>query len=58
MYWKIARVDHYDLVRAIDKGHVTALLLELSRAFDTVNHELLIEVLKKRCAIVLLVASH
>ena len=43
---------HNDLVRAIDKGHVTALvLLDLSAAFDTVNHELLIEVLKKRFAI-------
>ena len=43
---------HNDLVRAIDKGYVTALvLLDLSAAFDTVNHELLIEVLKKRFAI-------
>ena len=43
---------HNDLVRAIDKGHVTALvLLDLSAAFDTVDHELLIEVLKKRFAI-------
>jgi len=41
-----------DLVRAIDKGHVTALLLlDLSAAFDTVDHELPIEVLKKRFAI-------
>jgi len=37
-----------DLIRAIDKGHVTALL---SAAFDTVDHELLIEVLKKQFAI-------
>jgi len=43
---------HNDFVRAIDKGHVTTLvLLNLSAAFDTVNHELLIEVLKKRFAI-------
>jgi hypothetical protein len=40
---------HNDLVRAIDKGHVTALvLLDLSAAFDTVDHKLLIEVLKNR----------
>jgi len=39
-----------DLVCAIDKGRVTALvLLNLSVAF--VDHELLIEVLKKRFAI-------
>ena len=43
---------HNDLVRSIDIGHVTALvLLDLSAAFDTVDHELLIEVLKKRFAI-------
>jgi Reverse transcriptase (RNA-dependent DNA polymerase) len=43
---------HNDLVRSIDKGHVTALvLLDLSAAFDTVDHELLIEVLKKWFAI-------
>jgi len=43
---------HNDLVCAIDKGHVTALvLIDLSEAFDTVDHELLIEVLKKRFAI-------
>jgi len=43
---------HNDLVRTIDKGHVTALVvLDLSAAFDTVDLELLIEVLKKRFAI-------
>jgi len=43
---------HNDLVRAIDKGHVTGLvLLYLSPTFDTVDHELLIEVLRKRFAI-------
>jgi len=43
---------HNDLARAIDRGHVTALvLLNLSAAFDTVDHELLIEMLKKRFAI-------
>jgi len=35
---------HDDLVRAIDKGHVTAL--DLSVAFDAVNQELLIEVVR------------
>jgi len=41
-----------DLIRAIDKGPVTVLvLLDLSTAFDTVDHELLIKVLKKRFAI-------
>ena len=43
---------HNDLVRSIDMGHVTALvLLDLSTALDTVDHELLIEVLKKRFTI-------
>jgi len=43
---------HNDLVRTIDTGHVTALVqLDLSAAFDTVDHELLIEVMKKRFAI-------
>jgi len=42
---------HNDLVRAIDKGHVTALvLLDLSAAIGTVDHELI------NCS--LLVASH
>jgi Reverse transcriptase (RNA-dependent DNA polymerase) len=41
-----------DLVRSIDMGHVTALvILDLGAAFDTMDHELLIEVLKKRFAI-------
>jgi len=45
-------IMHNDLVRAIDRGHVTALVLfDLSVAFDTVDHELLIEGLKKRFAI-------
>jgi hypothetical protein len=40
---------HNDLVCTIDKGHVTALvLLDFSAAFDTVDHKLLIEVLKNR----------
>jgi len=31
---------HNDLVRAIDKGHVTALvLLDFSAAYDTVDHK-------------------
>ena len=43
---------HNDLVSSIDKGHVTALaLLDLSAAYDMVDHELLIGVLKKQFAI-------
>ena len=43
-----------DLVRAMAMGHVTALvLINLSAAFDAVDHELLIEVLKKRFAILM-----
>jgi len=44
-------IAHDDVVRAIDKGHVTALVLhDLSAAFDTVDPELPIGVPKKRFA--------
>jgi hypothetical protein len=43
---------HNDLVRAADNGQVTALvLLDLSAAFDTVDHDLLLSVLDERFAL-------
>ena len=44
-------VVHNDLVRAADADHVTALvglLLDLSSAFDTVDHHILLSVLQQR----------
>jgi len=39
-------IVHNDLVRSIDRGHVMALvMLDLSAAFDTVDHEVLLEIL-------------
>jgi len=38
---------HNDLITTIDEGHVGALaLLDLSAAFDTVDHQLLLEILR------------
>ena len=43
---------HNDLIRAADDDHVTALvLLDLSSAFDTVDHDILLSVLAKRFGI-------
>jgi hypothetical protein len=40
---------HSDLVCATDRGHVSSLmLLDLSDAFDTVDHKLLLTVLSRR----------
>jgi len=45
-------IVHNDLVRAIDRGHVTALvMLDLSAAFDTVDHEVLLEILTHRFSV-------
>ena len=43
---------HNDLVAAIDKGDIGALiLLDLSAAFDTVDHSVLVEVMRERFGI-------
>jgi len=42
-------VVHNDIVGAIDQGHVAAFaLLDLSSAFDTVDHGTLLTILKSR----------
>ena len=43
---------HNDLVRAADTGHVSALvMLDLSAAFDTVDHAVLLNVLQNRFSV-------
>jgi hypothetical protein len=42
---------HNDLVRSIDDGQVAALLLDLSSAFDTVDHSLLLTILANRFSV-------
>jgi len=42
-----------DIIRAMDRGEVTALvLLDLSATFDTVDHCTLLDVLHRRFALV------
>ena len=43
---------HNDLISGVDQGNVGALaLLDLSSAFDTVGHRLLLAILQKRFAV-------
>jgi len=45
-------VVHNDIIRAIDEGHVVALaLLDLSSAFDTVDHPTLLSILQSRFSV-------
>ena len=44
---------HNDIIRVIDAGNVSVLvLLDLSAAFDTVDHDVLIEILNLRFGVV------
>ena len=45
-------VVHNDIIRVIDEGHVVALaLLDLSSAFDTVDHPTLLSILQSRFSV-------
>jgi len=45
-------VVHNDIIRAIDEGHVVALaLLDLSSAFDTIDHPTVLSILQSRFSI-------
>ena len=45
-------IVHNDLVRAVDRGHVTTqVMLDLSAPFDTVDHSMLLEVLRNRFSV-------